>query len=159
MRNCFRVGLYSRGLLHDLSKYSPVEFWAGAKYYMGNRSPNTAQREAEGYSEAWMHHKGRNRHHFEYWTDFQKGKEGYCPVPMPREYLIESVMDRIAACKKYKKQSYYPGCELDYLLRSQESRLMHPETKDELVRILTMLRDHGEKATFAWIRNTYLRQK
>lgn len=159
MRNCFRVGLYSRGLLHDLSKYSPVEFWAGAKYYMGNRSPNTAQREAEGYSEAWMHHKGRNRHHFEYWTDFQKGKEGYCPVPMPREYLIESVMDRIAACKIYKKQSYYPGCELDYLLRSQESRLMHPETKDELVRILTMLRDHGEKATFAWIRNTYLRQK
>jgi len=159
MRNCFRVGLYSRGLLHDLSKYSPVEFWAGAKYYMGNRSPNTAQREAEGYSEAWMHHKGRNRHHFEYWTDFQKGKEGYCPVPMPREYLIESVMDRIAACKIYKKQSYYPGCELDYLLRSQESRLMHPETKDEFVRILTMLRDHGEKATFAWIRNTYLRQK
>lgn len=159
MRNCFRVGLYSRGLLHDLSKYSPVEFWAGAKYYMGNRSPNTAQREAEGYSEAWMHHKGRNRHHFEYWTDFQKGKEGYCPVPMPREYLIESVMDRIAACKIYKKQSYYPGCELDYLLRSQESRLMHPETKDELVRILSMLRDHGEKATFAWIRNTYLRQK
>ena len=160
MYHAFKIGIPVRGILHDLSKYSPVEFFTGVKYYTdGSRSPNEMERANKGYSAAWLHHKGRNRHHFEYWTDFQKGKEGYCPVPMPREYLIESVMDRIAACKIYKKQSYYPGCELDYLLRSQESRLMHPETKDELVRILTMLRDHGEKATFAWIRNTYLRQK
>ena len=28
LRYCFRLGLYRQGLCHDLSKYSPVEFWA-----------------------------------------------------------------------------------------------------------------------------------
>ena len=67
---CFRLGLYWQGLTHDLSKYSPVEFWAGVKYFQGTRSPNDAQRREQGYSASWMHHKGRNRHHFEYWTDY-----------------------------------------------------------------------------------------
>ena len=46
MRYCFRCGLYWQGLTHDLSKLSPVEFWAGAKYWQGNCSPNNAQRQA-----------------------------------------------------------------------------------------------------------------
>ena len=44
LRHCWRVGLYWQGLTHDLSKFSPVEFSAGAKYYQGNRSPNDAKR-------------------------------------------------------------------------------------------------------------------
>ena len=28
---CFRCGLYKRGLLHDLSKYSPTEFLESIK--------------------------------------------------------------------------------------------------------------------------------
>ena len=40
LRHCWRVGLYRQGLTHDLSKFSPVEFWTGARYYQGNRSPN-----------------------------------------------------------------------------------------------------------------------
>ena len=87
MVHCFQVGLYWRGLTHDLSKFSPTEFCAGARYYQGDRSPNVAEREANGYSRAWMHHKGRNRHHFEYWTDLKKGTREYVPVPMPTEYL------------------------------------------------------------------------
>ena len=31
MRQCFKVGLYWQGLTHDLSKYSPTEFFVGAK--------------------------------------------------------------------------------------------------------------------------------
>lgn len=149
---CFRVGLYRRGLLHDLSKYAPAEFLPGAKYYQGNRSPNTAQRDVEGYSSAWMHHKGRNKHHFEYWTDLQKGSFGYQPVPMPFEFIVESVMDRIAASKIYKGINYYPGCELDYLEMSAEARLMHPETVTQLREILTMLRDRGEDETFRYLK-------
>ena len=64
-RYCFRLGLYGQGLKHDLSKYSPTEFWRGAKYYQGDRSPNDAERMKNGTSLAWLHHKGRNRHHFE----------------------------------------------------------------------------------------------
>lgn len=60
---CFRLGLYYQGLTHDLSKYSPSEFWRGVKYYQGYRSPNDAERRENGVSLAWLHHKGRNRHH------------------------------------------------------------------------------------------------
>ena len=74
--HCFRVGLYWRGLTHDLSKYSPTEFWTGAKYYQGTRSPNSYERELYGYSAAWMHHKGRNRHHYEYWDGHRPEDEG-----------------------------------------------------------------------------------
>ena len=147
MRGCFAVGLYRQGLCHDLSKFSPTEFIAGAKYYQGNRSPNAAQRDAIGWSEACMHHKGRNRHHFEYWTDLKKG-EGYRPVPMPVKYAVESVMDHIAASKVYKGENYYPGCELDYMKRANEADLMHPDTLALITELLTVLKDQGEKALY-----------
>lgn len=74
MKECFKIGLYKQGLTHDLSKYSPTEFLVGCKYYQGNRSPNNAEREETGVSKAWLHHKGRNRHHFEYWIDYSVEK-------------------------------------------------------------------------------------
>lgn len=157
MKYCFRVGLYRQGLCHDLSKYSFAEFIPGAKYYSGRFSPNAGQRDAEGYSSAWMHHKGRNRHHFEYWTDVLKGQSGYQPVPMPKNYLVESVMDRIAASKVYKGKDYYPGCELDYLEKSNEAKMMHPESLQALRDILTMLRDKGMDETFRYLKYEYLK--
>ena len=92
MRGCFRMGLIWQGLTHDLSKYSPTEFFAGVRYYQGNRSPNTAEREANGYSLAWMHHKGRNRHHFEYWTDYGVSGEGIIGVEMPKKYGVPALI-------------------------------------------------------------------
>ena len=154
---CFRVGLYWRGLTHDLSKYSPTEFRQGAKYYQGVRSPNAAEREDKGFSEAWMHHKGRNRHHYEYWTDMSPQSKTYEAVPMPRQYLAEMVADRIAACKVYEGKNYTPESALRYLMRSREKNLMHTQTRQELEFLLTMLRDEGEKATFRYIRKKVLK--
>lgn len=34
-KHCFKIGLYWQGLTHDLSKYSPEEFWTGVRYYQG----------------------------------------------------------------------------------------------------------------------------
>ena len=153
---CFRVGLYWRGLVHDLSKYSPSEFISGAKYYQGTRSPNSRERELVGYSTAWMHHKGRNKHHFEYWTDLDPKTRTYQPVEMPRKFFIEMIMDRIAACKIYHGKDYRDGDALAYFLGSSESRetsAMHPQTKEELIYVLTMLRDRGEKETFRYLRS------
>lgn len=157
LKGCFRVGLYWQGIVHDLSKYAPTEFRAGARYYQGNRSPNSAEREEKGYSEAWMHHKGRNRHHYEYWTDLSLQTRNYDPVPMPRKYLVEMVMDRIAACRTYQGKNYTPGSALSYFERSRE--LMHPQTKQELEYILVMLRDKGEKETFRYLRRQVLTGK
>ena len=159
MAGCFRIGLIWQGLTHDLSKYSPVEFWNGAKYYQGTRSPNAAEREEKGYSEAWMHHKGRNRHHYEYWTDMCPATRTYEPVEMPRKYLAEMIMDRRAACMTYQGKNYYDGAPLDYFEKSRERSLMHPETKRQVRFLLEMLRDQGEKETFRYIREDVLKGK
>lgn len=159
MAGCFRIGLYRQGLAHDLSKYSPTEFRAGARYYQGVRSPNAAEREDKGYSEAWMHHKGRNRHHYEYWTDMNLQTGHYESVPMPRRYLAEMVMDRIAACKTYRGKAYTDGAALAYLNNSRERELLHPQTRRELTYLLSMLAEKGEKETFFYIKNHVLRGK
>ena len=152
MRGCFRMGLIWQGLTHDLSKYSPTEFLAGVRYYQGDRSPNTAEREANGYSLAWMHHKGRNRHHFEYWTDYNPKTRLIEPVKMPLKYVAEMFCDRVAASKIYMKDKYDDGAPLAYFLRAKKTRAIHPETSDLLEKLLTMLRDKGEDYTFAYIR-------
>ena len=159
MRGCFRMGLIWQGLTHDLSKYSPTEFFAGVRYYQGNRSPNTAEREANGYSLAWMHHKGRNRHHFEYWTDLSPETRTYEPVDMPVKYLCEMVADRIAACKTYQGAAYTDASPLQYLDRANESRLVHPQTMKRLRFLLVMLAEHGEEETFRFMREVVLKGK
>ena len=156
---CFRVGLYWQGLVHDLSKYSPTEFLIGARYYQGTRSPNNAEREDKGYSEAWMHHKGRNRHHYEYWTDVSAQTKQYESLPLPRKYLVEMVMDRRAACMTYQGEKYTDGAALEYFRKSMERHRMHPQTQRELDYLLEMLSDRGEKETFLYIKKHVLKGK
>ena len=159
LQGCFKVGLYWQGLTHDLSKYSPTEFLTGARYYQGTRSPNAAEREDKGYSEAWMHHKGRNRHHYEYWTDMNRQTRNYESVPMPRKYLVEMVMDRRAACMTYQGKDYTDRSALNYFLKSRERDLMHPETRRQLHFLLEMLAEQGEKQTFYYMKNHVLKGK
>lgn len=143
MRLCFKVGLIRQGLTHDLSKYSLSEFWAGAKYYQGNRSPQTKERELFGYSAAWLHHKGRNRHHFEYWTDFCDSRRVF--VEMPPKYFAEMVCDRVAASKIYLKKNYNDGSALNYFLTKTDISGMNENTANRLEYFLTLLKDEGEK--------------
>ena len=101
MKYCFECGLYRQGLTHDLSKYSPTEFIPGCIYYQGDHSPNEAERAARGYSSAWLHHKGRNKHHLEYWIDYTTNKSGLGGMKMPLRYVCEMVCDRVAASQIY----------------------------------------------------------
>lgn len=160
MRYCFRIGLYKQGLLHDLSKYEPVEFLVGCKYYQGDRSPNNAEREATGISRSWLHHKGRNKHHFEYWVDYVPGDEHIINgVPMPRKYVAEMVMDRISASRNYLGDKYDHTQPLSYFLKSKERLwFIHPDTKRDLEALLRILNDHGEEVLLSYIKNVYLKK-
>ncbi|MBQ8943531.1 MAG: catalase [Clostridia bacterium] len=153
MRHCFKAGIPLQGLKHDLSKYSPTEFIPGAKYYQGNRSPNEAEREEYGYSLAWLHHKGRNRHHFEYWADYNPKARRVEPVKMPVRYVAEMFCDRVAASKIYQGEKYTDSSALDYFERGRDKRSIHPETSAFLEKLLRMLKEKGEDETFAYIRN------
>lgn len=150
--NCFRAGLYFQGLTHDLSKFSPEEFFISCKMYQGTRSPNEGERDEKGYSTAWMHHKGRNKHHFEYWTDYSPVLKVMSPVKMPLKYVIEMFCDRVAASKVYMGSNYTDSGPLEYFENGRSRRVIHPETSALLEKLLVMLSKKGEDYTFAYIR-------
>lgn len=154
IRHCFKAGIGFQGLFHDLSKYTPTEFIQGARHYQGTRSPNEGERETIGYSKAWMHHKGRNKHHFEYWTDYDIKDKQMKGMPMPDRYLIEMFCDRVAASKTYLGKDYKLESSLQYFENGRQRRgnLIHPETSEKLEFLLRMLAKEGEDKTFAYIR-------
>lgn len=158
-KGCFKLGLYYQGLTHDLSKYSLDEFLVGVKYYQGVRSPNVSERRTIGYSTAWMHHKGRNKHHYEYWTDYSETTNNHLePVEMPARYFAEMVVDRIAACKVYKGKNYKDSDAYEYFHSRDHIENMHPNTHKDLETILLMLSNEGEAKTFEYLKNVYLKE-
>ncbi len=161
MKGCFKLGLYRQGLLHDMSKYSPAEFLVGCRYYQGTRSPNNAEREAKGYSSAWLHHKGRNKHHYEYWIDYGIEKEdGIIGMKMPARYVAEMFVDRVSASKTYQRDKYEDWHPLQYYEQGAAmlGKMIHPETAKLLHDLLKRLARDGEEKTYAYIRNVVLKK-
>jgi hypothetical protein len=156
MKSCFRLGLIKQGLLHDLSKYSITEFRVGAKYYQGNRSPNNAEREEKGYTSAWLHHKGRNKHHLEYWIDYDLKNGGVTGMKMPVKYVVEMFCDRVAASKNYNRDTYHDALPLEYYRKGKSKCLLHPESAALLEELLVMLAEQGEDAVFTYIKHEIL---
>lgn len=155
-RYCCRLGLVWQGLTHDLSKYSPTEFLLGAKYYQGDRSPNDAERKETGITLAWLHHKGRNRHHLEYWVDYRQEPDRswvYGGNPMPIRFIAEMFCDRIAASKVYLGEKYHNGAPLEYYTSHEMNLLIHPKTAAEIEKMLKILKEQGEEAAFAYVRS------
>ncbi|WP_249028732.1 DUF5662 family protein [Tannockella kyphosi] len=153
-RLCFRCGLYKQGILHDLSKYSPIELATGAKYFDGTRSPNGVERMEKGYSEAWLHHKGRNKHHWEYWVDF--GLEGPSAAPMPMCYLIESFLDRIGATIVYRGKDFKVDDPLIYYNRTRPYYIIEEKTDEILLDLLNYLANSDIDQTIEYIKKEYV---
>lgn len=135
---CFKLGIPIRGILHDMSKFSPVEFWESAKYYQGTSSPIDACKKANGYSKAWMHHKGRNPHHYEYWQD--NFDNGGTPLPMPFEDSLEMLCDYLGAGHAYMGKNFSYEAEYDWWLKKKENPLaMHTINKCFITSVLKEL--------------------
>ena len=159
-KTCFKVGLYWQGICHDLSKYHPIEFIPGIIYYQGNRSPINREKEIKGYSRGWLHHKGRNKHHYEYWIDYGLGPvKGMTGMKMPNRYVAEMMMDRIAASKIYEGSKYDQHQPLAYYEKGKDGYMIHDETRALLEYLLHMLDEQGEDATFAYIRKEIVGKK
>ena len=151
--HCAKAGIFWQGLGHDLSKYSPTEFLEGARFYQGDKSPTEIERKVYGYSKAWVHHKGRNRHHFEHWTDYNPQTRRLAPIKMPLKYVKEMFCDRVAAGKIYLGDKYTNDNPIEYFLRGDAKSQMHPDTARLLEEWLRMIQLEGEEKTFAHIRN------
>ena len=162
IKHCKKAGILWQGLRHDLSKYSPTEFIPGVKYYTGTKSPNEGERIDKGYSVAWLHHKGRNKHHYEYWIDYSVDPgEGIIGLKMPLQYVVEMFMDRIAASKTYQGDAYRDSHPLEYYEKGagRLGKMIHPDTAGLLHELLKMLAEEGEEKTFRYIKRVLLKQK
>lgn len=139
--NCAKCGLFWRGLVHDLSKYSLAEFWEGVKYYTGKGSPISACRKENGYSYAWIHHLKRNKHHIEYWHDFENNVQ----MNMPYKYAVECICDKIASAKCYKGIDFKPEHVLDHWLNFGILVPTNDNMKNFFTTVFTDYVNNGEK--------------
>lgn len=151
--------MYKQGLLHDLSKYSPAEFLPSVRYFQGYRSPISKEKEIKGYSQAWLHHKGRNKHHWEYWIDKRYDSSELVVMPMPFRYMLESTIDRIAASKIYNKERYTDSDPYDFFTHSLEYPTISPLTSSQISELLLYLKENGEEKALAHYRDLYRKHK
>ena len=137
---CCKVGIPWRGLVHDLSKYSPTEFFESVKYYTGNKSPIIVCKEKNGYSKAWLHHKGRNKHHSEYWVDNNAPIKA--PI-IPYVYTAEMICDKVAAGIIYNGDKWTNSTQLEYWEKEKELLTMNKKIEDLLTEVFTQISNQG----------------
>lgn len=136
-----KVGIPIRGLFHDLSKFSITEFWESVKYFEdGKRSPLANSREVQGYSLAWLHHKGRNKHHLEYWVDMDLKEQ---PI-IPKKYLFEAICDKLSASMVYEGKNWNNSSELNYWKnKEKEKMIMNPRINEFITEVFTEVSQKG----------------
>ncbi len=137
---CKKCGITWRGLIHDLSKFSPSEFSASAKYY--NNEKGSVNKDSCGYTEAWLHHKGINKHHWEWWIDFGSNGE-IIANKIPSKYVVEMLCDWIGAGKVYENTKWTQSSPLEYYNKVRKGRYFHPETEKLILYLLELIRDKG----------------
>lgn len=137
---CTKVGMPFRGLKHDLSKFSPTEFWESVKYYNGERSPIVFCKKENGYSKAWLHHKGRNKHHYEYWYDINAPKQN--PI-IPYKYVAEMICDKLAASIAYGGKNWTNGSELEYWMKEKQTAPVNNQVSDMLTEVFEQVAKDG----------------
>lgn len=144
---CFKSGLILQGILHDLSKYSLIEFASSARYFQGNKSPIDAEKVANGYSLAWQHHKGVNKHHWQYWIDFENGE--LIVIEMPPKYLAEMLCDWIGAGKAYNKGNWNIDTFKNWYKNNKDKMIIHTLTRDYIELVVDNVKD--EEELYKWI--------
>lgn len=145
---CFKVGLYWQGLTHDLSKFSCIEFWESVKYYQGTSSPIKECKRKNGYSLAWQHHKGRNPHHYEYWTDNSNG--GTICIEMPYNYAVEMICDYLGAARAYLGNKFTYKGEYEWWMNKLNNKhpKIHGKTTKFVTSVLKALADREEQGYY-----------
>jgi hypothetical protein len=154
-KGCFRLGLYYQGLMHDMSKYSLTEFIPGIMYYKGTASPNNGERMRNGVSLAWLHHKGRNKHHFEYWIDYSLDKEhpGMSGMKIPKKYMAEMFVDRVSAGKVYNGDKFTKESPLEYFQHGVGGTIMNDASREYLTKLLVIYAQEGEDAAYKFLKD------
>lgn len=153
MKDC---GHPIQGMLHDLSKFSPTEFLESIRYYQGDRSPIEAAKEDKGYSDAWFHHRGRNKHHSQYWVDISFGEVIPCKIPW--KYLVEHICDTIGAGKAYMGDKWTKSAPIDYWNMKDSKSYYHNDTRSIIEYVYLLIKMYGWEDVSKLIKNGTIRE-
>lgn len=124
-----------------MSKFTPIEFINSVRYYTGTHSPIDEEKKDKGYSLGWLHHRGRNPHHWEYWIDnFSKGGE---PIEIPKKYMVEMICDWIGAGKAYLGKSWTRETPFEWFINKIKNNeiILHTKTFMRIYSILYLYKD------------------
>lgn len=145
-RACCIAGIPVNGIFHDMSKLSPVEFFESAKYFTGTSSPINGAKKDKGYSDSWFHHRGRNKHHWEFWVD--ELSKGGIPVLMPYKYAVEYLCDLIGAGQSYEKDTWNFSRPYEWFqgYKKRENPKLHPIMIDFVDTIFLQMKEFGYEA-------------
>lgn len=129
---CYRLGIPWRGLLHDLSKFRPSEWFPYVEFFYGLGSAE--RREANRYSKqpcdnaafdlAWLSHQKRNPHHWQWWI-LPEDAGGQKVLPMPDKYRREMLADWVGAGRALGN----PGVTWWYT-QNKSKMCLHSATRD-----------------------------
>lgn len=140
--NGCRCGIGFHCFFHDLSKYHPKEFLRSVKYFNGKHSPVFEERLQNDYfSFICQRHTRRNKHHWEYWTDYFQGH--ILAMTMPWKYATEYVCDMLSASYCYDPKTFTKEKTLNYFLARADHYYMSDATREYVAWCLTRYRDLG----------------
>lgn len=129
-RECFKRGLYWRGVVHDLTKLRPDEWLPYANFFYSDEQTKEVK---DAFFIAWLKHLNRNSHHWNHWVVQSDG--GVTKVfEMPEKDRIEMLCDWLgvqAALGKNDLPRWYAERE--------STMLLGPKTKSWLKRELKQL--------------------
>lgn len=88
-KECAKRGQLWRGLVHDLSKFLPCEYFPYVDHFYGVNNQSA-------FDHAWNRHQKSNKHHWQYWVLTPDDGEPKA-LEIPRHYVIELVSDWYSA--------------------------------------------------------------
>jgi len=127
---CCKVGLFWRGLVHDLSKFRPSEWFSYTEFFYGEygwkrgSDQRPPQEIDDAFDFAWLFHQHRNPHHWQFWI--RKGDDGTIRVfPMPDKYRKEMLCDWKGAGKAITGSND----SKNWYLANKDRMVLHEETR------------------------------
>jgi hypothetical protein len=119
-----KLGIPVRGLLHDLSKFRPDEFFPYANNWFdrkGKIKKLNYDDKSTAFGIAWGKHQRRNEHHWQYWVI-----EGKSPCGKARRSLANPMPEPVA------KEMLADWCGAARAKKQPNVRKWYQEHKDEM---------------------------
>lgn len=125
-QECAKRGLVWRGLVHDLSKFSPFELVSYTHYFNGKYGKGKRAQVDRNFDHAWNNHQKHNKHHWQYWL--LRNDDGKLIIlEMPIQYALEMVCDWIGAGKAHGATD--PLEIKKWYKKNKKTIQLHPNTR------------------------------